>query len=67
MQSDGNSYNVYVVLDNSNKAYRDEDSILDQKHEMKQFGIFIMKIMNFKMIEKNYTIQAVKHIKTSTM
>jgi len=33
MQSDGNSFCGDVVLDSFNKAYRDEDSILDQKFE----------------------------------
>ena len=30
MQSDGNSFCGDIVLDSFNKAYRDEDNILDQ-------------------------------------
>ena len=33
MKSDGNSFCGDVVLDSFNTAYRDEDSILDQKYE----------------------------------
>ena len=33
MQSDGDSFCEDVVLDSFNMAYRDEDSILDQKNE----------------------------------
>ena len=33
MQSDGNRFYGYVVLDSFNMAYRHEDSVLDQKYE----------------------------------
>ena len=33
MQSDGNSFCGYGVLDNFNTVYRDYDSILEQKYE----------------------------------
>ena len=43
MQSDGNSFFGDVVLDRFNMHIvdRDEESILDQKHEKKNIYIFI--------------------------
>ena len=37
MQSDGNSFYGDVVLKSFNKAFRDKDSILDQKYEKRIF------------------------------
>ena len=37
MKSDGHSYYGDVVLDSFNMIHRDEDSILDQKHEKQIF------------------------------
>ena len=48
MQSDGNSFCRDVVLGGFNMAYRDEDSILEQKCEKYIFKIFIMKILYFR-------------------
>ena len=48
MQSDGNSLWEDVFLDSFNMTYTDEDSILDQKHVNKIFGIIIRKILNFE-------------------
>ena len=53
MRSDGNSFCGDVVLDSFNMSYRDEDSILVKKYESKYLGIFIMKILNFKVHEEN--------------
>ena len=44
MQSDGNGICGDVVLDNINKASRDEDNILDQMYKRKYARIFIMMI-----------------------
>ena len=45
MQSDGNSFGGDFVLDNYNKASRDEDNILYQVYKSKYFQIFIMMIL----------------------
>ena len=41
MQSDGNSFCVYVVLVRSNKASRDEDNILNKYIKANMFGFFL--------------------------
>ena len=49
MQSDGNSFGGDVVLDSFNVAFRDEDSILDQKYE-KQI-LWDLYYEDFEMLE----------------
>ena len=60
MQWDWNSFCGNVVFDSFNMAYRDED-ILDQKYDKQKFWIFIMKILNLRMIEKMH-IKEITHI-----
>ena len=48
MQSDGNFLCGDFVLDSFNKAYSDEDSILDKRIKNKHFRIFTMKILEIK-------------------
>ena len=45
MQSNGNSFCGDVIFDSFNKAFRDEDNILDQMYEHKYVRIFIMMIL----------------------
>ena len=45
MQSGGNSFCVEVVFGCSNKASRDEDSILDQIYKSKHVRNIIMMIL----------------------
>ena len=44
MQSDGSGFCGDVVTDSFNKAYRDDDNILDQIYKSKYVQIFIMMI-----------------------
>ena len=53
MQSDGNRFYGDAVLDSFMKAYRNKDSILDEKYESEYFGIFIMKTLTLRVIEEN--------------
>ena len=53
MQSDGNSFGEDVVKDSCKMASRDEDNILYIIQKGKYFRIFIMQILNFKIIERN--------------
>ena len=39
MQSDGNSFRGDVVLDSGNRAFKDEDNILDQKKTVRNICI----------------------------
>ena len=64
MQSDGNGFCGYVVLYSFNMAYRDRDSILDQNMKSKYFGIFIMKISNFKSFGRKKKLKEIEHITT---
>ena len=48
MQSDGNSFCGDVVLDSFNKAYRDKDTILDQKYEKRIFFYLYYEDFIFK-------------------
>ena len=64
VQSDGNSFCGDVVLDSFNMAYRDKNSILDQNMKSKYFGIFIMKILNFKSDGGNCIFKEIVHITT---
>ena len=59
MQSGGNSFCGYVVLDIFNMAYKDIDSILYQNMKSKYFGILIMKILNFKSDEGKYILKEI--------
>ena len=52
MQSDGNSFCGYVVLDSFKKAFRDEDKILDQIYKGKYVRTFIMIILILLIIIK---------------
>ena len=47
MQSDGISFRGDVVLDSFNRAYWDEDTILEQIYKSKYVRIFIMMRFNF--------------------
>ena len=51
-----------VFLDSFNMAYREENNILDQKYASKYFGIFIIKILNFKSDCGKCIIKEIQHI-----
>ena len=53
MQLNGHIFCGDVVLNSFHMLYRDEDSIQDQMKEKRIFGIFIMTIINFGIIEEN--------------
>ena len=53
MQSEGNRFGGDVVLDRVNMAYRDIDSILDQKYKRRHFFIIAIKILSLKSIWRN--------------
>ena len=56
MQSDGNSFGGDVVLDNFNKAFRDEDINLDQIYVSKYVRIiFKVLLILYNIIRKMHT------------
>ena len=61
MQSDGNSFWGDVVLDNFNMAYRAKESILDKNMNIKTFGMFIMMILNLRLVEEMHIKRKTAH------
>ena len=61
VQSDWNSFCADFFLDSFNMAYRDKDSILDQKYESKYHWIFIMEILKISSDWRKCIFKEIQH------